>query len=320
MIKKLILLSILPLALAGCGNKDEVEEEDVRAICPTGAPALAFYNQGSNPNFVTSSTPATVAAQLQKIEYDVVVFDSVNGLKSIKANKGEYQLAKVITGGNFYLVGIGENHKELPKVGDKVVSFGQNLIPDLVYSKLCQDHWKIYNSASYVNGVQDALAVLKEGKYSGGDVDYVFIAEPALTSALSDKEAKTYGKINIVKNIREEWKAFSGQDGLAQAGVFVKKSSLETKKNKLSSYLKEIEEHIDIAINNPAEAKATMDLFGSLQEQVTRFGFNSNIVSKVQENNRNGFGLVSKTETIDVNAFLTKLGQDTYSDDYFVNV
>lgn len=323
MTKRIIVLPIISIMLAGCSGNTPVE--NVKTICPTGAPALAFYDQGVNADFVTSSTPTNVLAELQKNDYDCVVFDSINGLKSIKKNSANYQLAKIITGGNFYLACIGkeadaEGNYPLPTSDDVVVSFGQNLIPDLVYSRLCSEYWHIENNAKYVASVADALAVLVSGKYSGGDADYVFIAEPALTTAINKTDAATYGKVGVVKNIRSEWKAYSGQDGLAQAGIFVNKDSIVNKEAKLKEYMRSLESRIDIAIKNPTTVKATMDAHLTTAEQASRFGFNSNIVSKVQANNNNGFGLVSPSETIDVNAFLTSLGQETFGSEYFVTL
>ena len=322
MIKKIALLSCIPLLVACSPHKDP---EMLKIICPTGAPALAFFDEGNNPNFVTNSTPTLVAAELQKNEYDVVVFDAVNGLKSIKKNEGNYQLAKVITGGNFYLACINKEadssgNYPLPAPEDKVVSFGEGLLPDLVYKKLAADKWSITNTPTYVNSVSDAQTVLMEGQYGGASVDYVFIAEPALTAAMSTATASTYGKVNIVKNIRAEWKELTGQDGLVQAGVFINKDTLKNNEIRVTELMNQLKGRIEIAINQPEQAAASLDVFGNADEQKTKFGFASPIVKKVQAGGKNGFGLVSFNETIDVNTFLTSLGQPTFEDSYFVNI
>lgn len=63
-----------------------------------------------------------------------------------------------------------------------------------------------------------------------------------------------------------------------------------------------------------------MNTYGTLDEQVSRFGFNANVVKAVQKDGRNGFGLLSPSQSIDVNAFLTKLGSETFAEDYFVSL
>ncbi|MCQ2792852.1 MAG: hypothetical protein MJ221_00315 [Bacilli bacterium] len=319
-IRKISILPLLTIALISCSKT----KQSLMCVCPKGAPALSFYNVNFE-EIEFRSEPTLVLSELQKNDFDMVVFDSINGLKSCVKNKANYALAKLITGGNFYLVGIdvkplSDGSYPLPKSDDIVVSFGQNLIPDLVYSKLCSDFWHIENNAHYVNSVNDALAVLKSGRYSGGNANYVFIAEPALTAALNDKTCETYGKVNIVKNIRSEWKIYSGQDGLAQAGIFVNKSSYEKRKDELHKYIVNVENAIETAINDPLSVKHDMDSKLSLNEQIEKYGFNSNTVLQVQSDNRNGFGLVGKNESIDVNKFLEYLGQSPIPEDYFIEV
>lgn len=329
MIKKLLCLPFLALLLAGCGGQSE-DRSEIKFITPTGAPALAFYDQGNNENYTTNSMPTNVAAELQKNDYDAIVFDAVNGLTSIKKNNANYKLAKIITAGNFYLACI-DNEKStktpdengnypLPGENDIVYSFGQGLNPDKVYSTLCEKHWKIENTAKYVSGVTDAQAILKTGKQGTDVVDYVFIAEPALTAVMNNKEAETYGKVHIVKNIRQEWKDFSGQDGLVQAGLFVHKNAIENKPSKLKEFITRLNSSIKLAITNPDSVAQAMNSYGNLSEQVSRFGFNANIVKAVQKDGRNGFGLLDPSESVDVNAFLTKLGLSSFSDDYFVSL
>ncbi len=323
MIKKLVLLPATLLLLTSCGQQEDTSE--IKFISPTGAPALAFYDQGSNENYATNSTPTNVAAELQKNDYDCIIFDSVSGLKSIKKNNANYKLLQIITAGNFYLVSIDKEPDtngiyELPNQDDVVVSFGKGNIPDLVYNRLCSEYWNINTNVEYVDGVKDAGAVLKTGKYNGNDVDYVFIAEPVLTSITNDKTANTYGKVNIVRDIRAEWKNYSGQDGLAQAGLFVHKNALENKKSKLTEFIVHMNSSIEIAITNPNSAADTLSAFGTSEEQTARFGFNANTVKTVQGNDKNGFGLLAPSKTVDVNAFLEKLGQEIFSDDYFATL
>lgn len=324
MTKKIVFLPLLTMLLTSCG---EPIENKIKVITPSGAPALAFYDQGNSEYLTIDSTPTNVAAQLQKNEYDAVVFDSVNGLKSLKKNNNNtYALARIITGGNFFLVAINKEvdpetgKVPMPKDGDKIVSFGEKLIPDLVYSKLSKDYWHIDNKPTYLSSVSDTSAVLASGKQGGEDVDYVFTAEPILTTVMNKQDANTYGKLTVVSNIREDWKTLTGQDALAQAGLFVKKELLETRKDELDDFMNDLDERLNNAVNKPEVVKATLDAYGTIQEQATRFGFNSNIIYNVQKDKANKIGIVTKEEKVDVNEFLTSLGQDTFEETYFVNL
>jgi hypothetical protein len=331
MTKKLFALAFVPFLLVSCkGGKANEEEGALKILCPSGAPSLAFYDQGNNPNFETKKQPNLVLAELQKNDYDIIVFDSITALKTIKSHEEEngvnYRLAKIITGGNFHLVCINKEKDEsgnypLPGAGDRVVSFGEGLIPDLVYTKLASDYWHIDNTPyRYVSNVNEAQAVLKSGTIGGDPVDYVFIAEPALTAAETDSEAPTFGKVGRVRNIRADWKAYSDQDGLAQAGIMVNAKAIEKKPNTLKAFMEELDKRLNVTILDPNVAAASLDVFGDLDAQQDKFGFKSPLVKKLQGNGINGFGMVSPSETINVNAFLTSLGQPTFEDKYFVNI
>lgn len=336
MTKRIFTLLLLSgIALTGCNKNSGAQEEAIKFISPIGAPALAFYDQGNNPYYDTKSVPSQVAAQLQKKDYDIVVFDSINGLKSIKMNEEEnglnYKLAKIITGGNFHLVCVDKEKDEqgnypLPTSEDKIVSFGAGLIPDLVYNKLASDLWHINNTPKYFASNEEIKSVLTAGVYreTGNPdpvkVDYAFIAEPALTAVENNSEADTYGRIGRVRNIRKDWKELTGQDGLAQAGVFVNTNTLEAKPNNLKAVFKELDTRLKVSISSPDVVAASLNLYGDATTQQSRFGFNAGLVNKVQKNGENGFGMVSPDESIDVNAFLEALGQPTFESKYFVNI
>lgn len=324
MTKKTIFLPLIALMLTSCGDKPISE---IKVITPSGAPALAFYDQGLDTNLTIDSTPTNVAAQLQKNEYDVVVFDSINGLKSLKKNNNTtYVLSRILTGGNFFLVGINKDVDSetgkipMPKEGDKIISFGEKLIPDLVYNKLAKDYWHIDNKPTYLNSVTDTRAVLTTGKYGSDTIDYVFTAEPVLTTIMNKKDAETYGKLQVVSNIKEDWKALTGQEALAQAGMFVKREILETKKDELKDFVEKLNNRLDNIVYHPDVVKAELDIFGTTSEQASRFGFNSDVIYTIQKDNQNRIGMVTKDQKVDVNEFLTSLGQETFSDDYFVDL
>ncbi|MFA5421306.1 MAG: hypothetical protein WC344_00725 [Bacilli bacterium] len=313
-----IILPLFAIALSACGGPEEIT---VRTISPAGAPTLAFYDQGKSPNFETNTTPSNVLAEFQTNYYNAIVFDSINALKSIKDNNLDFKLAKLITGGNFYLASIDKEDDAMPTADDVVVSFGENLIPDLVYLKLCE-FWEIVNVPFYVPSVSEALGVLKTGLYSGQPVDYVFIAQPALKIAMSDQAAATYGRVKVAKNIRSEWENCTGQIAIPQAGLFVRNSHYELNPEVFNNYVDEMVARIDVAIDDSAIAKAALDEFGTAQEQAAKFGFNSNIMLTIQTDitNPNGFGLVRGTDSVDVNVFLETLNLDAFDDSFFLNL
>ena len=317
MTKKFIPLFISAMLMTSCKGQAPVDQV-VRIVSPLGAPSAVMYDQGNNENW-TSEAANLIPAELQGNYYDVVIFDATTGLESIRKNNLDFALAKVITGGNFYLMGI--NTTELPTSSSKFVAFQKDKIPDKVFKNLAQEKWGLSNmNVSYVAGdVSQTAAVLKTGKFNGESVDYVLSAEPVITSA---KSALDEGiTLNEIYSMRAEWKAKYNQDAIVQAGVFVRKSSISSKKALLSDFMRNLESRLDILVSSPETAANSMSEFSAdLEAQKTRFGINANLVKALQGGNKNRLGIVSTSETIDVNAFLTNLGETQYPDSYFVTL
>jgi hypothetical protein len=319
--RNLIVLPLVAIALASCGNNQtstSYVDMTIKTICPAGAPALAFYDKGNDENFETNSTPTNVLAQFALNNYNAIVFDSVSGLRSIKKNGYGFRAAKFITGGNYYIASINKAETDSPQPTDKIVSFGENLLPDLVFKKL-YNQWSWQSNVSYVKSVSDVQGVLKSGVYAGANVDYVMIAQPALNAAMLDTTADTYGKVKIYKNLRQEWQTLTGQTAIPQAALFYRYSDYLKNPTAFNTYTNEMETRITTAIDNPAAVKTTLDEYGDNAKQANRFGFASPIMFKTQNGGANGFGLVRDTENIDVNDFLEALGlSETYDSNYFI--
>lgn len=308
--KLYMALGLVSLTLVGCTSNNVIEKYQ-KVYSPAGAPTLAFYDQSKTGTFETNTTPANVLAQLQTDNYGMVVFDFYNGLKSIKTNSSHYKLAKILTGGNLYLVGI--NKTTAPTKDDYIVSFGQNLIPDIVYKKIYGE--EIAATTHYVGAVADAQGVLTSGLHEGNPVDYVLIAQPALYATLNNKSAATYGTLSVIASLRAEWKTLTGQDAIPQAGLFVNTGYYTEHKQFFDDQFDLIDERIDTCINDPLTMKQTLDKDLDADSQKTLFGFTSQIAYNVQtsEASPNGFALVSGDETVDIKEFLTSVN---VTDDY----
>ncbi len=317
MIKKFIPVLLASMMLASC-NGNASEDPVLRIASPLGAPSASMYEEGNNSNWL-SEKASLIPAELQGNYYDVVIYDATTGLASIRKNNLDFALAKVITGGNFFLMGV--NTEFAPTSESKIVAFQKDKIPDKVFKKLAKDKWGLAEmNVQYVPGdVSDTAAVLKTGKYQGQAVDYVLSAEPVIQSS---KAALDEGvSLHEIYNLRSEWKVQYGQDAIVQAGVFVRKSSISSKKALLSDFMRNLERRLDTLVKNPSEAVNKLNEYNNdLQKQAARFGVNANLVNALQSGNKNRLGFVTTSETIDVNAFLTNLGESTFADDYFVNI
>ena len=289
---KNIGLVIMASLLAACSNtnnnegeKGLVDKADVKVICPTGAPAVAFYNHGSDENFETNSVPSNIVSFLTASSpYDIVVIDTVSGLKAIK-NGAPYKMYGTITFGNFFIASTGNDEDGVMGIDDKIVLFGQNQTPDLLFHYI---YGNAYNDAiEYVAAVSDAAACLASGKNvaTGNDVDYVLVAQPVLFATLHNESAATFGKASSYANLQEEYKTKSENKKIIQASIFVKNST----QYKYDSYLSSLENDIKALVETPNLA---VEKLGSLNqtEVKTKYGILPNVMKNVLSDN-NGLGL-----------------------------
>lgn len=276
--KKQILLLIPLMMLTGC-KKDTSK---LKIVCPTGAPAIAFYKENSNPNFETNGVPSNIVSMMnENSDKDLVVIDTVSGLKAIK-NGAPYKLAASLTFGNFYIASTGKDDDEVIDKDDKIVLFGQNQTPDLLFHYLYGNE---YNDAiEYVTNVQDAAKCLITGKneVTTNTIDYVFIAQPVLTNALNkNKNAKK------VVDIQEAYKNKSEGKSLIQASLFVRNKA---KKDIVNEYLKGLKASVEEAINNPDVISETLK-DKSVEEMTALYGVAPSLaVTALKDNNGLGLG------------------------------
>ena len=99
---------------------------------PVGAPSLAFSAFASDDKFITES-PNLMKAEFAKGEKDFIIFDSINGRKLCE---DKYEFVSMVTYGNLYVISLGNDSDGIRNEGDYVVSYGEGLIPDLVFKSV----------------------------------------------------------------------------------------------------------------------------------------------------------------------------------------
>lgn len=323
----LILVPFAALALAGCAQTGTSSSEQSSApaddyvyktISPAGAPTLAYYDQGSNQSFVTDSVPTNVVGQFRTSTYDAIVFDSLNGLKQIKSFNYGFKLARFLTGGNFYVVSYGKSATDVPTATSTFASFSENGLPDLVFKKLLASYsgysaWQMPSSVTYLAGVSDVMSALVAHTY-----DFYFIAQPALFAAKAKLGADA-SKVNVIANVRSDWKSYSGQTSIPQAALFVRNSSSTDHPSVLTSYLSALDQRLADAVDHPEKAKAAIEAYSAdATVQSAKFGYSAAVAYNVQKDGANGFGIV-KPDSLGVsnlsfvNSFVEKLGNSAYS-------
>ncbi len=336
--KKLLTILLVLLILAGCAsqkpqedpNKEPEQQEegevptsllpgasDLKITVPAGAPALAFYNEIPNERFSTATAQAILPDLTGSGESDVIVIDTVNGVKAL-AKGAKYRLAATITFGNFYLAATGHDEDGHMDPGDYVVVFSQGATPDLVFHYIYGEDYD--ENLHYVNAVADATPCLVKGvnvydeEKSGVEepyVDYVFIAQPALFAAKKQNE-----NISVYADIQKEYKDKSGQD-MIQASVFINDRIADAD---AKQYLLQLQSNIALLLEHPelfAEATEGM----SDEEVKDLFGVpNANIAQAViKQNNVIGLGYKDAYSIKDsIDAFVSIFGVEPTSEDIYL--
>lgn len=275
--KKILL--ILLLLLCGCQNRNGLS-----IACPSGVPSLALYN---TEYFNTADAPSILPELKGKNGSDIIIIDTINGVKALNSGSN-YKLAATITFGNFYIASTGHDSNGIMEDGDYIVLFSSGAAPDLLFHYLFGNKYE--TNIHYVNAVADAATCLIKGINITDDnmsidepyVDYVMIAEPALSASLSQNE-----NASIYLNIQDEYYKKTNGKTMIQASVFV---SNKLNHDEASQFLEKLENDIKNLISNPSLFEEYNDSYSP--EQIREiYGIpNTKIVSKVLKNNTIGLG------------------------------
>jgi hypothetical protein len=292
--KKILSILLILALFCGCASKqEEVVDEDVdlsstKILCPAGAPALAFYKEAANENFSTGDASSILPELKGSGDVDIIVIDTVNGIKALNAG-ANYKLAATLTFGNFYIVSTGHDDDGVMDADDYIVVFSQGATPDLVFHYLYGDQYDA--GIHYVQAVSDASVCAIKGINIADDshsadedpyVDYVMIAEPALSAAMSKNE-----NLSVYANVQDLYAEKSNGLSMIQASVFVSNNYAYGKE-----FLSQLESDINEVLANP-------DLFSSAisdaglgdDEFKDLFGVaNVNLATKVLTSNSIGLG------------------------------
>ena len=304
--KKVFLLSLIPLVLCGCGRKDKYK--DLRFVVPTGAPAIAMSAFAEIKGFETVTDPSTIVPMMATEQIDVAVLPTNVGVTAINAKKVPYKLLCTITFGNLYVASTGKDDNSVMDADDYIVSFQQGAVPDKIFHYVYGTEFD--SALHYVSGAADAAKCLKTGKNLADEskqVDYVLLAEPALTKVL-----ETTPTASVYADLQALYKEKSEGLILTQASVFVR-SALEEKVVKGAIY-KTIEESVNQMIKKSSNITSYME---KVDDPATIFGVEPEYAVKTMDaGNKMGIGCKLAFEIKDdINKFLTIFGVSEIADE-----
>lgn len=301
MMKKLHILITLPILLAGCGESEELGYKDWSIVSPTGAPSIALAAFCDTPNFQTNSDASNIVAMMKAGQADIAVLPLNAGIQAIRQGKLPYKYGATLTKGNLYIASTGNDDNGTMDADDYIVSFQKGAVPDKIFHYVFGDAYE--NALNYVSNAQEAAKCLKLGKNLADDgkaVDYVLLAEPALTTVLESSPNRTQ-----YADLQELYKVKSGGLSFCQAALFVKNELAETDEykvqfmNKLNSSISEM---------NKGDG-ASIELMNSISNPEVTYGVKPEVADKLFKNG-NRMNINTEATLEEINMSLSIFGLD----------
>lgn len=314
--KHMYLLLLTTLILAGCSSNEEggggssVDGPiNFSIVTPTGAPAIAFYKYSTNSNFQTNSDPSNIIPMMVNETVDVAVLPTNAAIQAINGKKVNYKLAATITFGNIFVAATGNDNDGTMGSDDYIVSFQQGAVPDKIFHYVYGND--LDNALHYVSNAQEAAKCLKTGKNlidDGKAVDYVVLAEPALTNVLSSTPGRT-----LYSNLQELYKVKSGNLSIFQASLLV---SNKLSRDSVDRFLTSLEKDIKDGLENPTLIEEGLK---SNSASEALYGIKPEI-AKVATLNNNGMGLgfaIAKDNKEAIDLFLSLFGTGATNEEIY---
>ena len=228
--KILSLMLAVILILCACAFAG-AEDYTVKVSAPSGAPALALAALAvESPDDYTIVAADTIAAEFANETSDFIIAPLNAGAKLYKAGKSTYRLAAMVCWGNLYIASQRANFQlsDIQEAG--ITLFGENTINAAVTSYVLAENGITPAKVEYLAGAANTQSLLLTDAEA-----IVLTAEPALTAARMKNEAVTGIAVNDL------YKAATGYDGFAQAGLFVKADTLENHPDAVKAYLEKVQ-------------------------------------------------------------------------------
>lgn len=254
--KKIIAWIMTLMLVMSLGVFAAAEGTDISGLTvtsPGGAPALALAVMAAgNPDNYTYIAADTIAAAFAGKEADFIIAPVNAGAKLYKAGKSTYKLAAVVSWGNLFIAAQKEDLKAEDLNGANIVLFGENTINASVVLYALEQNGIVPAGVEYLAGASDTQSLLLSDENA-----IAVTAEPALTAARMKND-----KISAIA-VNDLFKQASGEDGYAQAGLFVKAETLENQPEAVEAFLKLAEEacaKCTTDVEAVAEAAVTMEI------------------------------------------------------------
>ena len=211
------------------------EENAFTLTAPSGAPAIAAAKLAEDdPEHFRFIAADTIAAEFSKNEADFIIAPINAGAKLFKAGKSRYILGAVITQGNLVFASQREGFTMDDINGAKVTLFGENTINASVALFVLEQKGIVPLEVEYLAGAAETQTLLMNDAES-----IVMTAEPAVTAAKIRNE-----KITSIP-LTEELNLLTGNNGYAQAGLFIRADTLDNNPEGVREFLASVKTSAD---------------------------------------------------------------------------
>lgn len=299
--KRISLVLFLPILLSGCTANNNVLNQDLnyKLLMPSSAPTLPLYYEilASDENVEVTTQATSIRQEFTLGNYDYLIFDSTNATKLLDSQENPlYEFKMMLTGGSFHLIGFNKTNEDKPTEEDNIYGFMAGNAADLLFTNIYEVTTDVY--FDNINSLQTELINLDTSfNVSGKILDWAIISEPQLTRLMSTWEENGLDLSKIVDiNLQKEFKVKNPSyeyDYIPQAALYVKKEYEENNKGSVETLMKRLEIAVDNVINHIDNVKTTIDeRYEEETLQQAKFGFTSSLAKEVQENGKNGFGIV----------------------------
>ena len=297
-------------------------EYKVKWVTPTGIPTIAFYDQGSNANWVSYSAATEVAKGFATDNVDCLVFDGYSGLTNIKNNNRNYVLARWISGGTFYLVSTKHSQLGEYQAGQSIQAFVKTGNASQAFLNLAKTHWNwgdLSGEGSLVKWEEGVATVKNTIENNDQAYDWYVVAQPVLFALTNTLKAQ--GKtLNVVADLQSEWAAAHNGAKIPAAALFVNKTKYAEHPGNIHAFIADMETRIAAAINEPSKVVTALSEYAAGGNDVAaRFGFQAPVVNALQKDGANAFGLIAPGSVSNpaeiANAFARDLGTGVTFDD-----
>ena len=211
------------------------EENAFTLTAPSGAPAIAAAKLAEDdPEHFRFIAADTIAAEFSKNEADFIIAPINAGAKLFKAGKSSYIFGAVITQGNLVFASQREGFTMDDINGAKITLFGENTINASVALFVLEQKGIVPLEVEYLAGAAETQTLLMNDAES-----IVMTAEPAVTAAKIRNE-----KITSIP-LTEELNLLTGNNGYAQAGLFIRADTLDNNPEGVREFLASVKTSAD---------------------------------------------------------------------------